>query len=403
MIKLHRSKHYPLCLKVGLLLCSIILIGQRAVAYELAEGSHLHGFAHHTLLWTDNNDFIVDTDDQINHAITDIGLTLNHQFNRYWHFSGQINSHKAGETNDGDVDLDFAYLQWRLIDSNKQKLNLLTGRVVMRYGLFNEIRDVTHSRSSIFVPYSIYYDRFRSLIFSHDGVGFDYKYFKGFDHIRIDGAIATPRGTEEEVSEVLPTDALVNGKSDGQESYYLRTSYEQPLQARYMLSSVFLRYDYDGDFALANPATGSIVGLLPISGGFELSSTGFSTQQFINQYTLTLELFRHHVEYQKLLVDNSLAAIDLELDLNAAYLQVQAPCGPLLCMVQYEMLETLESDLSPSTKTEDAGIGIALHLDHNFMLRAEVHKIDGTAWLRDPTPNSSENWTYAATQLAWKF
>ncbi len=190
MIKLLRSKHCPLCLKAWLLIVSsVLLTNGSAVAYELAEGSHLNGFAHHSLLWTDNNDFIVNTDDKINHAITDVGLTLNHSFNRYWHFSGQINSHKAGETNNGGIDLDFAYIQWGLIKNNKHRLNLSLGRVVMRYGLFNEIRDVTHSRSSIFVPYSIYYDRFRSLIFSQDGISFDYKYFKGFDHFRFEEKI----------------------------------------------------------------------------------------------------------------------------------------------------------------------------------------------------------------------
>lgn len=376
---------------------AMALISQQANGYEFAQGSHINGFAHHTLLWSDNNDFIVDTDDKINHAVTDIGITLNHRANRYWHFSAQINSHKAGETSDGDIDLDFAYLQWHLFNTHRQKLSLLAGRVVMRYGLFNEIRDVTHSRSSIFVPYSIYYDRFRSIVFSQDGIAFDYKYFKGFDHIRIEGAYTTPRGSKEEIAEVLPTQ-YQNGKSDGQEAYYFRASYEQPLRARYMVSGVYLRWDYQGELVNTNPLSSAFLPLIPVKGGFDLGSMGVSTQQFIHHYTLTIELFRHHASYRDLLPTG-----DFKVDLNAAYAQLQMPCGPIMCMAQYEMLESLESDMAPSSKTEDIGIGIAWQFNHDLLLRAELHKIDGTAWLRNPTTARHKNWTYASTQIAWKF
>ena len=386
-LKCYRYAHNYL-LGIALLVASMA-----THAIETPWGSRLNGFAQHTLLWTDNNDFITDSDDKVSSNITDFGLTLTHDFNRRWKFTGQVNSHKAGRTGDGNPELDFAYLQWRAYEDSRNQLDLVAGRVVLRFGLYNELRDVAHSRPSIFTPYSIYYDRFRSTVFAHDGAGFDYKFFKGFDTIRVEAAYTTPRSDKDEIDEIVPPyfqDESVNG----QEGYYYRVSYEQPLKARYAFSSIYLRWDYDADFLITQP----IVFSLPVSGQFEIGSTGISMQQHFNTMTATVELFRHKASYSDLFPTG-----DVTVNLNALLLQLQSSCGDFTCFAQYEHFESEDSNLADGTTTKDLGLGIGWKAMPNLLLRGEVHSVDGTSWINDISSITHNRWHYVSTQLAWTF
>lgn len=393
MIMLLRSRHCQSILK-GIVVLTLLLHSTVSSAVQTPWGSRINGFAQHTLLWSDNNDFITKSDDTITSDITDVGLTLTHEFNRYWKFKGQVNSHKAGETSDGDPDLDFAYVQWQAISQPKHTLDLLAGRVVMRYGFNNELRDVAHSRPSIFSPYSIYYDRFRSTVFAHDGVGFDYRYLMGFNSTRFEAAFVVPRGTEDEIEQIVPAAGYQNPSSNGQEGYYWRLTYEEPLKAKYALSSVFLRWDYDADLPTGNP----FLPFLKMKGGFNIGSTGLSVQQNFNLLTTTLEVFRHRAEYYDILPTG-----DLTIDLDAILLQVQTTCGPLECLVQYEQLASHKTDLTRATTTEDFGIGLGWKAMPNLTIRTEVHYVDGITWLQDAANATHEKWHYIATQFAWAF
>lgn len=392
MIMLLRSK---LCQSIlnGIVALTAIMASISHAA-ETPWGSRLNGFAQHTLLWSDNNDFITKSDDTVTAGITDIGLTLTHEANRYWKFSGQVNSHKAGTSSDGDPDLDYAFVQWRALESQQHALDLNAGRLVMRFGFINELRDVAHSRPSIFAPYSIYYDRFRSTVFAHDGIGFDYRYLMGFNSARFEGAIIVPRGDDEEVNQLVPPAGFENASANGQEGYYVRLSYEQPLNARYAISSVFLRWDYDAQLPTGFPQAP----LLPIKGGFNVGSTGISIQQNFQSWIVTAELFRHRAEYNGLLPTG-----DIAVDLDALLLQLQTNCGPLQCLVQYEQLAAHKSQLSAASDTEDFGLGLSWHALPSLTIKTEFHYVDGVAWLADAENASHTQWHYIATQFAWAF
>ncbi len=375
---------------IGLLLGSVL-----SHAIDTPWGSRINGFAQHTLLWSDNNDFITDSDDAISSNITDLGITLTHDFTRRWKFTGQVNSHKAGRTGDGNPELDFAYVQWRAVDAPLHQLNLVAGRVVLRFGFYNELRDVAHSRPSIFTPYSIYYDRFRSTVFAHDGVGFDYRYLHGFDSVRFEAAYTTPRSDSEEIDEIVPSAFFSDKSVNGQEGYYYRLSYEQPLKARYALSSIFLRWDYDADFLLTQPVALQI----PVSGQVHVGSTGLSMQQHFDSLTATVELFRHHASYDDLFPGSG----HITVNLNAVLLQLQSSCGPLTCFVQHEVLEAEDSDLADGNITRDSGLGVGWKLTPNLLLRSEVHYVEGTAWLNDTSSITHNRWHYMSMQIAWTF
>lgn len=393
VIMILRSKHCRSVLN-GIAALTVLCAAWVSHAVETPWGSRINGFAQHTLLWSDNNDFITKSDDQITAGITDVGLTLTHDFNHVWKFSGQVNSHKAGVTSDGEPDLDFAYLQWRAINTRNFTMDLSAGRVVMRFGLNNELRDVAHSRPSIFSPYSIYYDRFRSTVFAHDGIGFDHRYILGFDTLRFEGAFVVPRGSEDEIEQIVPPAGYQDPNSNGQEGHYLRLSYEQPLQARYALSTIYLRWDYDAKL----PTGFSAMPFLQIKGGFNVGSTGLSFQRNFNTFTTTVELFRHRAEYRGILPTG-----DVDIDLDAILLQLQTSCGSLDCLVQYEQLASHKTEFARASRTEDIGLGVGWKVLPSLTLRAEAHYVDGVAWLQDAANAKHDKWYYIASQLAWAF
>ena len=79
---------------------------------------------------------------------------------------------EAGEIAPTGIELDFAILDYRLIDTFDYSLGGRAGRLKNPYGFFNETRDITSTKPGILLPQSIYIDYLREFLHSADGVGF---------------------------------------------------------------------------------------------------------------------------------------------------------------------------------------------------------------------------------------
>lgn len=115
------------------------------------------------------------------------------------HVAGQLFARDFQRYDNGRVQLDWLYGEWRPADS----FGLQLGRVKIPLGLYNEIRDVDAARATIFLPNSIYSLRARDLYNATDGgkafgyshVGplgaVEYAAFAGRTHPSINGGFVT--------------------------------------------------------------------------------------------------------------------------------------------------------------------------------------------------------------------
>lgn len=98
-----------------------------------------------------------------------------------------------GEYGNGQVEIDWAYADWRFSDA----LGVQVGRVKMPFGLFCESLDVDAGRTSVFLPV-MYPSRAREILLSTDGAkfygsvaDFDWAFYGGQRQLQDDGDFAS--------------------------------------------------------------------------------------------------------------------------------------------------------------------------------------------------------------------
>lgn len=131
------------------------------------ERINLHGFASQGYTWTSANNLYGHSENG-SPNFTEIGLNLRLDPLPWMSVAAQGLYRHAGEV-ENQVQLDYGFLELRPYADARLRLALRGGRVKNPFGLYNETRDIAFTRPSILLPQSVYLDRSRSLYLSSDG------------------------------------------------------------------------------------------------------------------------------------------------------------------------------------------------------------------------------------------
>ena len=82
-----------------------------AEALELGQGVQAHGFFSQSLVYTSDNNFGGNSDDGVATAMREIGGNLSWRPSSDWLLSGQVLARWAGESDNGKLRLDYAWLE----------------------------------------------------------------------------------------------------------------------------------------------------------------------------------------------------------------------------------------------------------------------------------------------------
>ena len=152
-------------------LIGVCLLWTAAVrALDLLGGDfQLHGFASLTLVNTTDNNFFGRSDDRVSRDFTEVGANASWRLTSDVQLAAELLSHRAGGTDDGGVRLDYGLIDWTPLSREDGRAGIRLGRIKTAYGLYNKTRDVPFTRPSIILPQSIYFERTRNLTVSADG------------------------------------------------------------------------------------------------------------------------------------------------------------------------------------------------------------------------------------------
>lgn len=129
----------------------------------------LHGFASQTMTWSDHYNFNGHSRNGIGLDMREIGANVSWRPNGDWLLSAEVLSRRAGKSDDGSPDLDYAVID-RILWHGDNQLGVRFGKVKLPFGFFNSNRDVPHTRVSILMPQSIYLEPIRSVLHSAPGL-----------------------------------------------------------------------------------------------------------------------------------------------------------------------------------------------------------------------------------------
>ena len=164
--KRQMSGRLPRRLALGLMLG----VAAPVPAYELMPDFQIHGFISQGAVHTDHNEIFGTSSTGVELDVREIGVNASWLATPDLRFAGQVLSRHAGEADDGHLRLDYGLLDWTPFSSEQWRAGLRLGRVKMPTGLYNETRDVAHTRPSILLPQSIYTESLRNIMLSADGL-----------------------------------------------------------------------------------------------------------------------------------------------------------------------------------------------------------------------------------------
>lgn len=174
------SRNMSSLIKISLFCCGLI-VGFFIPTFASAANSSLnstrwqdeiqwHGFISQSFIATDENDFL-GTSSSGSFKANEAALNASWRPNQELLLSAQAIYKQIGNAKPKGTRLDYAIVDWRVLDTFSHGAGVRIGRLKNPYGFFNETRDVAATNTSILLPESIYIDYLSQLFHTSDSVG----------------------------------------------------------------------------------------------------------------------------------------------------------------------------------------------------------------------------------------
>lgn len=367
---------------------------------------HVHGFATQAAIYTSDNSFGGASDDSVSTDYNEAGLNVSFEFFQRLRLSAQVVTRNAGDYDTGELRTDYAQIDFAAISSTSNKAGIRIGRVKNAYGLFNDTRDVAHTRPSIYLPPVIYWEQLRDIMLYRDGGAFYWDHSGDYGTLSIDAGIGEPKITTRMATEALflPVEHI---DADDPRVAVGRVLWEDAGgNLRLALSTLHAKsgidvsvgslFDFEADF----------------SARLYLASLQYSTEQW--QLTSELAFF----EYDVSLVNPALSSLSRKTYGDALYVQYAwffTPAWQVYARYDVGYFDRHDRDgdsFEPSMPADaaysrDAGVGARWDIDDKWMVSVEAHYIEGMLSLSIvDNPNLREGnpyWTLVSAELAFRF
>jgi hypothetical protein len=391
-----------------LLALSVALFGWESskAEFSLPESVQVHGFASLGYFnTTDNNYFGNTKDDSGDFDFWEMGINGSWRPLPDLQLSMQVVSRKAGETDDGDLRIDYGFLDYNFMSDVDDVLGVRGGRIVTPLGLYNDTRDMPFTRPSILLPQSIYLDINRQFALSSDGGQLYSQYRTDYGDFLFQFFGGLPRVDDPDLMNIF-TRGVFPGRLESESSFGGRLVYEKDGGlVRLAITGIQANVGYDS----RGPGD-----LRP--GSFTFEPLVFSAQYNAEQWSLTGEYARRRSKFK----DFGPSLPDRDFTGESFYVQGTYRFMPRWeTMLRYDVLwwDTDDRDgkrfeaatgglvAAHSRFAKDWTIGIRWDITPSIMVRAEYHNVDGTGWVSDlDNPGGTKRyWNLFALLAAYRF
>lgn len=385
----------------------------RMSALKLPDAVQVHGFATQGYMNSTGNNNVFgysNRHDDGSWGFREVGLNASVQLRPNLLISAQGLHRHAGQGSQ-DIRLDYGLVDYKAYSGENSQFGIRLGRIKNPLGFYNETRDVAFTRPSIMLPQSIYFDRTRNLAMAADGghVYGETRTSKGDFFYQFGVVMPYVSGTTTEAA-IFGVDRP--GHLTSEVSYIGRGMYEYDGgRVRLGVSGAQTNVGYNRG---ADPAL--------LSGQVQFTPIVFSAQYNAERWSLTSEYaIRHTVVNNFGPFSPNTATTGESYYFQGIYRFTPRWEG----VIRYDALYSNRDDrhgsawaaASPATRdphsrfAKDLTSGVRWNVTPSFMLAAEHHYVNGTAWLA-PLDNPgastlagqhSQHWHLFAVQGSFRF
>lgn len=193
---------------------------------SLSESLKVHGFVSQGITQATDSNFVDDEED-VSLKLTEIGINASYRINSSLRLAGQGVYLNGGNRYSEGFRIDYLFLDWQLLNSPNWNVKAQIGRNKNYHWLYSSTRDVPHTRPSIVLPQSLYFDAFRDVALGVDGLVLIATTNNRLGEWDINFSFGQSRISEQEQNNLLGKFASgkLTHKSDKQFSLYWRPNY----------------------------------------------------------------------------------------------------------------------------------------------------------------------------------
>lgn len=385
------------CLGLGLLFQSY---------YLNAESLKINGFIAQGIVQARDSNFVTD-DGDVSFKLTEVGVNSAYRINPLLRVAGQAVYLEGGNRYPDGFRIDYLFVEWQLLNSPNWQIKTQIGRNKNYHWLYSSTRDVPHTRPSVVLPQSLYFDVFRDVALGVDGLVLIAQTYNSWGEWDINFSYGESSISDEQKKNLLGANASGKLKHDFDMQFSL---YWRPKLTRLQFGFSIL----DADFSYEQGENDTL-----FSGDETSQRIMFNFLYQGQHWEIASEVMRERVIAENVLFPGFYTDTTAE----GGYLQARYFLSRQLTMLArldiYDRdrrsrdgknIETLSQGLVPGYfgLMDQVTVGLTWKFAKNIQIQGEYHRVKGTGRLApiftpDPVLNHHKYWDMWALQLMYWF
>ncbi|MFA3791233.1 TonB-dependent receptor [Aliiglaciecola sp. SL4] len=387
----------------------LVLLGLTLFVFSFSASSsdnfNWRGFVAQGLIQAEHSNYIDDEGD-LTLKLTEVGLNGSYTFeNSNFRVAGQVVYLNGGNRYPEGFRVDYLFFDWRAITNLDWQVNVHLGRVKNYHWLYSSTRDVPHTRPSIILPQSIYFDAFRDVALGVDGVAVVANTSNSWGDWEFNWSYGNSPISEEQTKNLIAPTSMGNIEQEYVHQGNLVWHDQVLILSAGLLDSKFEYVSGAQDFFIDGKAQ---VQRIILQGTYE-------TQNWL----LAFELFRERNIYNNLIFDGFINNTQSE----GGYVQGRYLINKDLALTtRLDIFDLDRKDRNGETRSAQSGgqipayfgyqdqftLGVSWTFAEDWQLQAEFHRVKGTGRLAPVfMPNIMHNdrkyWNIWGVQFAHWF
>lgn len=386
--------------------CLIGLVPLLYLPAVRADEINWHGFASQGVIQAQDTNYVENNGD-LSFKLTEVGLNASYRINSSLRIAGQAVYLNGGNRYPEGPRLDYLILDWQLVNNIDWQVNLHLGRYKNYHWLYSSTRDVPHTRPTIILPQSVYFDVFRDVALGTDGISMQAQTSNDLGDWELNWSMgSTPISNEQ-------TENLLGQFSSGNLTLkfdHKATLFWQPKETNLRVGVSYLRAEFDYDQGMSD---------LYIDGDAVSRRIMGSVTYLSENWDLAIEVLRERVVYN----DFIFQGFKIDATAEGGYLQGRY-------FVNRDITLTARLDLFDLDRTDRSGkrrqlqsggvvpayfgfqdqatVGASWDFAQNWRVQSEFHRVKGTGRLApvlmpNTALNHSKYWNIWAIQFMYWF